>query len=146
AQLRQIFCRSILQQLGITSNNDPERDIFDRSYNEHIRHFIALCLLRFLAYSELWSDNAPTFRSETFKLFDTIFAHHLYGPLKIDSKKQSYEKEKALRAYVIGTETAIASSLSSFDHLASERWEEINLVFHDFRKSIGKAKLLITPF
>src|SRR5262249_29685259 len=75
-----------------------------------------------------------------------IFAHHLYGPLKIDSKKQSYEKEKALRAYVIGTETAIASSLSSFDHLASERWEEINLVFHDFRKSIGKAKLLITPF
>ena len=144
-QLRRILCASAFRHLGITDFVDSEKDIFDPTYNDQVRHFIAVCLLRFLAYSDVWGGTLTTFRGETFKLLDACFSRQLYGFLKIDSKKQAFEKERVLRAYVLGTEGAVATSLSALDHLGSEHWEGVSIALHDLKRALGKAKLIISP-
>ncbi|HEV2963575.1 MAG TPA: hypothetical protein VG649_17240 [Candidatus Angelobacter sp.] len=145
-QLRRFLCQCILTMARISDCPEAETEIFDREYDDHIRQFIAICLLRFIACSESWSSDATAFRSETFKLLDSCLGRHLYGPLKIDIKKQTFEKERVLRSYVLGTERAISESLSALQKLKAEHWDRVSVALHDIKKSIGRAKPLIGHF
>src|SRR6059036_601368 len=92
SERRRLFCEAVLRRLGCKDIVSPETEIFRKEASDERKEFIALCLLRLLASAEAWCSDAPSFKAEAFKLFDTYFSRSLYGQLKIDSKRQSFEK------------------------------------------------------
>jgi len=146
SERRRLFCEAVLRRLGCKDIVSPETEIFRKEASDERKEFIALCLLRLLASAEAWCSDAPSFKAEAFKLFDTYFSRSLYGQLKIDSKRQSFEKEHALRGYVVRTEQAVLNAISVLDGLGADRWEPLNTAIRDLKKALGKAKFLISHF
>ena len=146
SQRRRLFCEAVLRQVGYKDIVNPETEIFAKQHSDQVKEFAAVCLLRFMASAEAWCSDAPTFRAEAFRLFDAHLARPLYGQLKLDSKKQSFEKEEALRGYVLRTEQAVANTISVLEGIQAERWEAFGAAIHDLKKVVGKAKFLISHF
>jgi len=145
-QRRRLFCEAVLRQAGYKEIVNPEVELFDKQSSDQKREFYALCLLRLLASAENWCSDAPTFKAESFKLFDAYFARSVYGQLKIDAKRQSFEKEQALRGYVLRTEQGVLHAISVLEGLGTDRWDVLNTAIHDLKRALGKAKFLISPF
>jgi hypothetical protein len=144
--LRSLLCSAALKYSGYIVIKHPEDEIFNNQFAEQRKEFLAMCLLRFVACSEDWATDEPGFKAGTFKLFDTCFSRSLYGHLKLDAKRQGFEKEERLRDYVVRTERILLDFPAQLDGLAIDTPETIASAIHELKKIIGKARLLITPF
>lgn len=92
------MCRAALAHMG-RQLSEAERAvevIFDPGLPPKSQRFIAICLLRSLAYDpDIFMD--LTIRNKTFISFDNAL-QDIYKNAKTDVKKQTHEKEVALRS------------------------------------------------
>ncbi len=146
SQRRRLFCEAVLRAAGCKEISNPETQIFAKHHSDQVKEFAAICLLRFVAATETWCIDAPSFRAETFKLFDSSLSRSLYGQLKIDARRQSFEKEETLRGYVLRVEQSVLTAIAVLEGLESGRGDALSSAIHDLKKALGRAKFLITPF
>lgn len=99
-------------------------------------------LLRLLVLDDSVFEDV-TLRRDSIALFDRTLANRVYGQLQVTTKTQTYEKQEALRAAVLGQEAALTQhveSLRSLEALGGFR-QQLNKLFQS-----GITVAAIRPF
>jgi hypothetical protein len=109
---------AVLEQRGYAvESTDPAEYVFDSSHTRADAHFIALCLLRALNARPPLLDELGIKR-EAFRLFDEAFAAEIYPSLGLDSKAQTFEKERVLADAVHQVESDLVACVTNLTSLS----------------------------
>jgi hypothetical protein len=142
----RLLCRGALLHCGApASNTDPAIEaVFHPELPQSTRRFVAICLLRAIAANpDLFSDVA--LRNRTFLLFDASLPD-LYKDCRIDSRRQTHEKEAALRSYVHDAEHELEEVLRPLERMQDAVWESVAHSRTDVLKLLRKYGNILSPF
>ena len=142
----RLLCRGVLHHCGATSSDrDPAVDaVFHPELAYPTKRFVAVCLLRALeANPDLFVE--VTLRNRTFLLFDAVLPD-LYKESRIDSRRQTHEKEAALRSYVHDAEHELEEVFRPLERMQDAGWESIAHSRTDVLKLLKKYGGILNPF
>jgi AAA domain len=142
----RLLCRGSLLHVGATvSDTDRAIDaVFHPELAYPTKRFVAICLLRALeANPDLFMDVA--LRNRTFLLFDAVLPD-LYKECRIDPRRQTHEKEAALRSYVHDTEHELEEVFRPLERMQNAGWESISHSRADVLRLLKKYGSVVTPF
>jgi hypothetical protein len=112
------FSRTVLVERGYELvDGDPIDAIFDSSHSRSDNHFIAICLLRALNARPSLLEELDIKR-DALRLFDEAFAAEIYPALGLETKTQTFEKERALEDAVQQVETDLAACVANLTSLS----------------------------
>ena len=142
----RLLCRGALLHCG-TPVPDKDRAVdavFHPELSDSTRRFVAVCLLRALAANpDLFVD--ATLRNRTFLLFDAVLPD-FYKESKIDIRRQTHEKEAALRSYVHYAERELEDVFRPLERMQDPGCEAITHSRNDILKLLKKYGNFLNHF
>jgi hypothetical protein len=142
----RLLCRAALVHCNATvTDNEPAIDAaFHPELSSPIRRFLAICFLRAMETNpNLFNDVA--LRNRTFLLFDGEIPD-LYKDSKIDVRRQTHEKEAALRSYVHDAEHELEEILRPLERMKETAWESVAHSRTDILRLLRKYGSILNPF
>ena len=142
----RLLCRGALLHCGATvSDTDAAIDaVFSPELAHSTRRFVAICLLRALAANpDLFVD--AVLRNRTFLLFDAVLPD-LYKESRIESRRQTHEKEVALASYVHAADHELCDVFRPLERMQDPGWESITHSRTDILKLLNKYGSILNPF
>jgi hypothetical protein len=145
-RILRLLCRGTLLHCGATvPDSDAAIDaVFSPELAHSTRRFVAVCLLRALAANpDLFVD--AVLRNRTFLLFDAVLPD-LYKESKIESRRQTHEKEVALASYVHAADHELSDVFRPLERMQDPGWESITHSRTDILKLLNKYGSILNPF
>jgi uncharacterized protein len=142
----RLLCRAALNHCGVkVSELDHSLDaVFHPELPQSAKRLIGICLLRALeANPDLFVD--ITLRNRTFLLFDAVLPD-LYKDSRIDVKRQTHEKEAALRSYIHDAEYELQEVFRPLEGMQVASWESIAHSRSVVLKLLRKYGSIFSPF
>lgn len=142
----KLMCRSAL--LSVKENVPENEGILDYIFHATLvsssKRLLCLCLVRALSRNpDLFLD--PALRNKTFIAFDSSLPD-IYKELKIEPKRQTHEKEVALRSYVHDAEREVEEMFRPLERIEDAKWEAISHSRSDIAKLLKRYGTLVLTF
>lgn len=116
-QIMKILLKAIAKHHGKKEDDNDKTFIFDKTWSNSERRFIAICLLRLLALNNECIETDKDFYVKTFSIFDEVLSEDIYKKYKVSKKEQNFEKANKLKDVVPDVEKNISDVIESINDI-----------------------------